>query len=583
MKWTASIALFSFVTNILCQQGYKYPAPSQPFNGAATQSPGAFPSARPESHPSPTPGYSSSPSGGFPSTAPNGYPTSSIGGYTGSESTGFSSSPNGYPGTSVPYPSPTVSGYSPTTPAREFTPVNGQYQRSSYPGATPERSGNGFASKLKTEAYPQGPTNGYPSSTVFPVSPEPTGYPVSVPGFSQEAGNGLSRPSPTPFPIGPEAQNNYPGSNNYPNGQTGSNGFSGSNGQDSPNFASGSGPQEDSDEGDLSAIPGQPDIDYPILASIPETSFRCEQQEFPGYYADVETRCQVFHICSNNKTFDFLCPNGTIFHQEYFVCVWWNQFDCNSAPSFFGLNANIYDYSIAGTGVGSSGESPNGAYPPTSVGPTTIGSSVESSNGRYQEPQGFKPEGNGLGYRPNYPRYPSGSNQGVSSGSTPETQNYKPVGPTSSQPVGTTADNQGFQPTGSRSYQPFDNQKYSTGTPSKNQGHQTGIPFAPTSLTSQSYPGNRAQVPNSSQRPFDNTAILGRFPDSSSTSRPGYLPPRLGQTPGANQYPISQQHQQNDANYPGQYPTSQLPNNGFPSSQGPAQIPTRDYLPPVRK
>ncbi|RZC38675.1 CBM 14 domain containing protein, partial [Asbolus verrucosus] len=102
------------------------------------------------------------------------------------------------------------------------------------------------------------------------------------------------------------------------------------------------------EEGDYSAIPGEPGQDYPILSEIPETSFACEQQQWPGYYADVETRCQVFHICANNKTYDFLCPNGTIFHQEYLVCVWWNQFDCNTAPSLFGINANIYDYSIMG-------------------------------------------------------------------------------------------------------------------------------------------------------------------------------------------------------------------------------------------
>lgn len=44
------------------------------------------------------------------------------------------------------------------------------------------------------------------------------------------------------------------------------------------------------EEGDYSAIPGQPDIDYPVLSSIPDTSFQCSQQEYPGYYADVETR-----------------------------------------------------------------------------------------------------------------------------------------------------------------------------------------------------------------------------------------------------------------------------------------------------
>lgn len=110
--------------------------------------------------------------------------------------------------------------------------------------------------------------------------------------------------------------------------------------------------------GDYSAIPGTPGVDYTIYSEIPKTSFDCKQQQFPGYYADVEAQCQVFHICALNTTFNFLCPNGTIFSQEHLVCVWWNQFDCNSAPSLYGNNAYIYDYSKTG-GSPSSGSSQN--------------------------------------------------------------------------------------------------------------------------------------------------------------------------------------------------------------------------------
>lgn len=97
--------------------------------------------------------------------------------------------------------------------------------------------------------------------------------------------------------------------------------------------------------GDYSAIPGTPGVDYPIYTEIPQTSFDCKQYPWPGYYADVEAQCQVFHICALNTTFNFLCPNGTIFSQQHLVCVWWNQFDCSTAPSLYGNNANIYDYS----------------------------------------------------------------------------------------------------------------------------------------------------------------------------------------------------------------------------------------------
>lgn len=47
-----------------------------------------------------------------------------------------------------------------------------------------------------------------------------------------------------------------------------------------------------------------------------------------GYYADTETRCQVFHVCTSIPNADpikasFLCPNGTLFNQEAFVCQWY--------------------------------------------------------------------------------------------------------------------------------------------------------------------------------------------------------------------------------------------------------------------
>jgi len=46
-----------------------------------------------------------------------------------------------------------------------------------------------------------------------------------------------------------------------------------------------------------------------------------------GYYADSETRCQVFHVCSKLPDGQyiqnsFLCPNGTIFKQQTFSCEW---------------------------------------------------------------------------------------------------------------------------------------------------------------------------------------------------------------------------------------------------------------------
>lgn len=42
------------------------------------------------------------------------------------------------------------------------------------------------------------------------------------------------------------------------------------------------------------AIPGKPGVDYPTLSSIDTMSnFNCRDQKYPGYYADVKSRCQV--------------------------------------------------------------------------------------------------------------------------------------------------------------------------------------------------------------------------------------------------------------------------------------------------
>ncbi|XP_046970450.1 probable cyclin-dependent serine/threonine-protein kinase DDB_G0292550 isoform X2 [Vanessa cardui] len=78
------------------------------------------------------------------------------------------------------------------------------------------------------------------------------------------------------------------------------------------------------------AVPGEPGNDYPTLNSIPRTTFTCSGKD-PGYYADIETNCQVFRVCTLGSTYgfqSFLCPNGTLFNQEVFVCDWWMNVNC---------------------------------------------------------------------------------------------------------------------------------------------------------------------------------------------------------------------------------------------------------------
>ena len=67
---------------------------------------------------------------------------------------------------------------------------------------------------------------------------------------------------------------------------------------------------------------------------------------FPGYYSDPEAECQAFHICTADGAgglakYSFLCPNGTLFNQNYFICDWWFNFDCSTAEDLWSLNDEI--------------------------------------------------------------------------------------------------------------------------------------------------------------------------------------------------------------------------------------------------
>jgi len=118
------------------------------------------------------------------------------------------------------------------------------------------------------------------------------------------------------------------------------------NGAASLDDASGLGGSDDPVDMLQSAIPGVPGEDYPIYAEVPETAFACDGQADGGYYADPEAECQVFHICTADgegglSKYSFLCPNGTIFNQNYFICDWWFNFDCAEAEALYAKNDEI--------------------------------------------------------------------------------------------------------------------------------------------------------------------------------------------------------------------------------------------------
>ncbi|XP_066950729.1 pro-resilin-like [Macrobrachium rosenbergii] len=174
-------------------------------------------------------------------------------------------------------------------------------------------------------------------------------------------------------------------------------------------------------------VPGQ---DYPILASVPDTGFSCDAQNVPGYYADTDRQagCQVFHICQDRpngrrQQDSFLCPNGTIFNQQYLVCDWWFNFDCADAEDFYSVNEQIgvvaYDpYGRSrngnGNGNGNNGYGSNG---------NGNGNNGYGSNGNGNGNNGYGSNGNGNGRR-NGNNNGNGSNGNGYGAPAPPTNGY---------------------------------------------------------------------------------------------------------------------------------------------------------------
>jgi len=114
------------------------------------------------------------------------------------------------------------------------------------------------------------------------------------------------------------------------------------------------------------SVPGEPGVDYPILATVPRTSFSCVGKAEGGYYADVETGCQVVHTCGGGSKvvnkFSFikysaLCSNGTIYSQEIGTCHWWYLVDCESSEKYYFNQNNIRVDSAQSSIQQSSGQS----------------------------------------------------------------------------------------------------------------------------------------------------------------------------------------------------------------------------------
>ncbi|XP_055350270.1 U-scoloptoxin(01)-Er1a-like [Paramacrobiotus metropolitanus] len=90
------------------------------------------------------------------------------------------------------------------------------------------------------------------------------------------------------------------------------------------------------------AMPGE---SYPVLAEIPVSiKFDCVALTSPGFYADVDTRCQVFHRCEiNGNMTSYLCTNTTVFNQITLVCDYFFNVDCEKFAQYAGFsNSRLY-------------------------------------------------------------------------------------------------------------------------------------------------------------------------------------------------------------------------------------------------
>lgn len=67
--------------------------------------------------------------------------------------------------------------------------------------------------------------------------------------------------------------------------------------------------------------------------TIPKTDFECTDKAgrfVSGLFADQDTGCRVWHLCSNNRKYSFLCPSGTVFNAKLRICDWRYNVKCDA-------------------------------------------------------------------------------------------------------------------------------------------------------------------------------------------------------------------------------------------------------------
>lgn len=72
-----------------------------------------------------------------------------------------------------------------------------------------------------------------------------------------------------------------------------------------------------------------------------KTSFSCQGRP-SGYYADVESGCQIYHMCDGlGRQFSYSCPNTTLFQQRMLICDHWYMVNCSKSEDDYTANLLI--------------------------------------------------------------------------------------------------------------------------------------------------------------------------------------------------------------------------------------------------
>lgn len=72
-----------------------------------------------------------------------------------------------------------------------------------------------------------------------------------------------------------------------------------------------------------------------------KTNFSCVGRA-SGYYADIDTGCELYHMCDGlGRKFSYACPNTTLFQQRMLICDHWYMVNCSKAERDYSANLLI--------------------------------------------------------------------------------------------------------------------------------------------------------------------------------------------------------------------------------------------------